>query len=530
MERYKKANEGIHAPDELKKKAAEDPAASGRTPKAAWLGAAAAILVVALLVGVVPRLTGVGRTGAGAPEAAAGAPAPGENGSGGDPAPGGASVGEPAVGAPQAGAPGAAPGADGPSQGEAVPLAAAVYPEAVPYPDPGDSAAFEAWWEDVRGRQALAPEDDGMAPFCAAALPEFLGNSNGENRVFSPLNVYLALSMLAETAGGNSRLQLLNLLNADSVEALRQRASDLWQANYRDDGAVTSLLAASLWLNDDLAGAYRQDTLDALARDYYASAFSGEMGGEDYNAALRGWIDDQTGGLLKDASGRLELDPETVLALVTTIHFQARWQDKFQAEADTEDVFHAPEGDETAVFLHESTIDSYYRGDGFGAVRKYLTEAGAMWFLLPDEGVSVDELLTSGAAAEFLAADKEDWPEQEPLRINLSVPKFDVSSDMSLTDGLKHLGVTDVFDPQAADLSALADMTGLFVSQAEHAARVTLDEEGVEAAAFTFVMVDAMGGPPEPEGVIDFTLDRPFLFAIESATGQLLFVGVVNHP
>ncbi len=516
MERYKKANEGIHAPEELKKKAAEEPPAAKRLHRAAWLGAAAALLAVVLLVGVVPRLSGI-QAGTSAPGSA---PALGGDAPMSSPASGEAPGSDPSS-PPQAGE----PGADLPA---AVPLAAAVYPETVPYPSSDDSAAYHAWEADVRARQALAPAEDGLAPFCAAALPEFLGNSGGENRVFSPLNVYLALSMLAETAGGSSRQQLLDLLDADSVETLRQRASGLWQANYRDDGAETSLLAASLWLNDDLEGAYHQDTLDTLAKDYYASAFSGEMGSEDYNKALRGWIDDQTGGLLKDASGKLALDPETVLALVTTIHFKARWTDEFSPEQNTEDLFHAPDGDVTAAYLHQTDTGSYYRGEGFGAVEKPFGEGGSMWLLLPDEGVSVDELLASGAAAEFLAADKGDWPEQKFLQIDLSVPKFDVASDLDLIEGLKALGVTDVFDSAVSDFTPLTDLAGLFVSKAEHAARVTLDEEGVEAAAFTFIS-DKLGAF-FPDETIDFTLDRPFLFAIESETGQLLFVGVVNHP
>ena len=51
MERYKKANEGIHAPDELKRNVIGSPsAARKRPPRAAWLGAAAAVLAVVLLV------------------------------------------------------------------------------------------------------------------------------------------------------------------------------------------------------------------------------------------------------------------------------------------------------------------------------------------------------------------------------------------------------------------------------------------------------------------------------------------------
>ncbi len=67
-----------------------------------------------------------------------------------------------------------------------------------------------------------------------------------------------------------------------------------------------------------------------------------------------------------------------------------------------------------------------------------------------------------------------------------------------------------------------------YVSKAEHAARVTVDEEGVVAAAYTVLAMSGAAAPPEDE--IDFVLDRPFLFVITGAHGLPLFVGVVNQP
>ena len=61
-----------------------------------------------------------------------------------------------------------------------------------------------------------------------------------------------------------------------------------------------------------------------------------------------------------------------------------------------------------------------------------------------------------------------------------------------------------------------------------HAARVAIDEEGVTAAAYTVMMEAGAAMPPDEE--IDFTLDRPFVFAITSQDGLPLFIGIVNTP
>ena len=166
-----------------------------------------------------------------------------------------------------------------------------------------------------------------------------------------------------------------------------------------------------------------------------------------------------------------------------------------------------------------------------------------MWFILPDEGYSVDQLLDSGEAMKVLLSPKYDqcddggsvvregWPHQKYLQINLSMPKFDVSSDLDLIGGLKQLGVTDVFDPGVSNFAPLEASTDdpLYVGKAQHAARVKVDEEGCEAAAYTVLMVYCGAAAP-PSDEVDFILDRPFLFAVTGDSGLPLFTGVVNQP
>ena len=88
----------------------------------------------------------------------------------------------------------------------------------------------------------------------------------------------------------------------------------------------------------------------------------------------------------------------------------------------------------------------------------------------------------------------------------------------------KRLGVTDVFEAGTADFSPVSG-SELFLSKIQHSARVAIDEQGVVAAAFTIEMLSGAGMPLDE---IDFTLDRPFIFAITGETGDLLFIGIVN--
>ena len=408
-------------------------------------------------------------------------------------------------------------------------IAQAEYPKMAPYPGEGrGSAAYDAWWESVKAQRRDLGDTASLQRFFARSAQTFLTGERGENRVYSPVNVYLALSMLAYLTDGDSRGQILEALGSDGMDELRKQASDVWNASYRDDGMTVSILASSLWLNQNIS--FNQDTMDALARDFYASSFAGAMGSEGFNKALQGWLNEQTGGLLEEQAGNIELDSTIILALAATLYFKAPWAEEFSKDQTAPQTFHTPAGDVETDFLHQGRSGSYYWGDKFSAVGQHFAQGGAMWFLLPDEGVTPEELLAGGEGLDFLfTADKSQWERQKFLLINKSIPKFDVSAQFELEDGLKALGITDVFDPVRADFTPMTTgMNGpITLNQTSHAARVVIDEEGCTAAAFT-VLMDGGSAPPKEE--VDFVLDRPFLFCVTGDSGLPLFVGVVNYP
>lgn len=422
--------------------------------------------------------------------------------------------------------------------------AEAVYPEPVEYPvyedynDPQtgefDQAAFDKaydlWWDASQERwEKMDRLNLDLDAFLTDSARIFLADSSGENRLYSPLNVYLALGMLAETAEGESRAQILNLLGEESIEALRENARNLWDIHYRGGEKAASILAGSLWLANDRT--YNPETLASLTENYYASSYRGKMGSAGFDQALRDWINDQTGGLLTEQASGLKLEPETVIALASTVYYRARWQDAFSREDTTRRSFHTPEGDRDHEFLNQRLYSGdYYWQDQFSAVPLYFAGIqDAIWFLLPDGGVRPEDLLENGEALKFLLSSYEEKEAQSKyVQIDFSMPRFDVSSSFDLADGLKALGVTDVFDWMAADFSPLCkDAEGIYVSSIPHAVGVTVDEEGIAAAAFTVEML-AGGGLPEDE--IDFVLDRPFLFAIMGDDGLPVFIGIVNQP
>jgi len=382
---------------------------------------------------------------------------------------------------------------------------------------------FKKWSDSKIDRDAyktvLNSDTDGFSGKLLNAVFTESGNT-----IVSPINVYLALGMLAEVTEGNSREQILNALNETSIENLRTTANSLWLYNHVDDGCLTSNLAASIWLSDKYN--YKSASLKNLADNYFADSFSGTMGSDEYNEQFRSWINKNTGNLLQNQVSDMRFKKDTNAAITTTIYFKSSWLDEFSKYATIKDTFKGVNGDEEVDFMHKSEKGRYYVGKNFSAASISMQEGYSMLFLLPDEGQTPNDLMQDEEALKFILS-SENEPTSSKATINFSVPKFDVDSQLELVDIIADMGVTDVVDCSVSDFTNLTEDTDeIFVSSILHGARVKIDEEGCEAAAYTVIMMTNTTAISQ-ETYVDFILDRPFIFVIRNDAGMPLFVGTV---
>ena len=199
------------------------------------------------------------------------------------------------------------------------------------------------WWEDyiekVHNSQTV---QEGMGQYYEQIQKELLSDASDHNAVCSPLNIYIALSMLAEVTDGNTRKQILDVLNVKDMDVLNKRIEAIWDANYVDTPALKSMLANSIWLKSGIG--YNEDTLKRLSTEYHVSSYSGEMGSKSMNLKLQKWTDEHTGGLLKEYTKELELKPESVLALISTVYYKASWDKEFPKDQTNDGIFHGVQG------------------------------------------------------------------------------------------------------------------------------------------------------------------------------------------
>lgn len=504
MERYKKANDGLHAPAELKERAAR----AGETPvrRSMWPAAALAAVILAVACAAIlwPR-EGHGTA----------------DGPGVDPLPGNTQAGtdarEQETQAPE----------DTQAPVYAVPLSASFEPD---YTRPYDGAALdEKYLSAIRG-------------FATSAGRELL---NGDRTTaYSPTTLYTALSMVAELADGSSRAALLEALNAESTDELRQYSGDLWRylcadPDMKEPGKVT--MANSLWLNGEYR--FRNETLKDLADYYYVSGHIGDMQGE-IPKLVSDWVKEQTNGLL---DCQIEPNEDTMAVLLSAIYFYDQWETQFNKHDVTSGAFRtegqagtrteaATIGEDVAslspyvpcMYMERTEDDrAYYRGDGVTASVQYFQNGGKMLFILPDEEKRPGDVLGDPALLTRLL----DWEalEKETGKVDWTIPQFTLSDTLDLEDGLTALGLGELFDPLNNALPLLSEDSGAYISEARQGTAISINEVGCEAASYVEMMIDERAAVIMEE-TVEMHLTRPFLFAILSENDVPLFLGVVNDP
>ena len=344
----------------------------------------------------------------------------------------------------------------------------------------------------------------------------------GENAVYAPVSLYLSLGMLTELTEGRTKEQVTELLGVSDSETQRQWTKALWQQLCYDEQDSALRLGNAAFLNENMG--FHKEPLDVLAKDYYASSYCLPMGTSGADKTIAAWLNQQTNDLLTDDTGTIRTEKRDLLRLYNTIYYKAPWQAEFFGGATAEDIFTAADGTEQrADFMHIAIEGSPVRkGEGYRCASLYLKDGGQMTFYLPDEGVTVEELLQR---ENFLQEAEDLLVDTFEVRVNWSVSKFDIRASLELNDALQALGVTDAFDAVKADFSPLTEQTA-YVESVNQAARVRIDEEGIEAAAFTEVQKGGAGAPQELDEE-EMNLNRPFLFAIWK-DGAPLFIGAVQ--
>ena len=333
--------------------------------------------------------------------------------------------------------------------------------------------------------------------------------AEGGNVLLSPASLTLALGMAAEGAEGETLTAILTALGAENASELGDVVPE----------EIKSANAAFVAQGLPLKGDY----IDRLNEAYGAEWFDLDA---EVVEVVNAWVAEHTDGLIEKLLTEAP-DPQTGLILINAIAMDAKWEKPFKDYNTIEDDFHATQGDVSVEMMYQREFFDYVERDGLQIVRlPYAGGALEMWIALPGEGVSIGlDGLLDALAEQGMDYLKDGAEERE---VDLFLPKFDLTTENSLSDALKALGVELPFG-ENADFSGISEVS-LRIDEILQKVRVQLDEEGTKAAAATAAIVACMALVPEEEPV-EVRADRPFAFVIADAeTDGVCFAGVVENP
>jgi len=372
------------------------------------------------------------------------------------------------------------------------------------------------------------------------------------NLFFSPYSISTALSMTYAGAGGETAVQMANVLHFPTVprgvgydpnkEPIPIKSTELaWSKEHfhsafgaiiRDlnargaKGGYELTVANALWGQKGCG--LLKEFLELVKINYGGGLNEVDFvtDAESARRTINAWVEKETKDKIKNLIGPGVLNEMTRLVLTNAIYFKGNWARQFNENNTKEAPFTLLNGEKVSVpMMNETAEFNYMEAEDFqGLELPYVDDELSMIILLPkkNDGLSkFEETVTLNSLSNWLE-------ELHRHKVVVSVPRFKMTWQFRLDEVLQSMGMAEAFSGNA-DFSGMTGRKELFISAVIHKAYVDVNEEGTEAAAATGVVMSKTS--IEPEKVAVFRADHPFLFLIrDNSSGSILFIGRVMNP
>lgn len=392
------------------------------------------------------------------------------------------------------------------------------------------------------GLPALDPNNN--ASLAANASNHFMGDlyhQLGEkkgNLFFSPYSVSTALALLEHGARGNTATEIATTLHLPKenvgLDADFSNLITLLQAQDAKQGFQLSV-ANALWTQKGKVAA--GGLLPGFINDATA-IFHAKVEGLDFARAheaaritINDWVAQQTNDKIKDLLPKESITPLTALVITNAVYFKGEWANKFEKRATAVGEFHPAGALKPALQteLMQQTHGFRYAADAQCQALELPYKGGelAMLVLLPVATDADCAKLEAGFNANYV---RGLIGKLEQKQVKVTLPKWKMTLAYDLIDPLKKLGIKDAFTG-AADFSAINGQHDLSVSAVVHKAFIEVNEEYTEAAGATGVVITRSAMLHQPEQIVEFRADRPFVYLIYHRASQtILFAGRLADP
>ncbi|XP_045891143.1 serpin A3-5-like isoform X1 [Micropterus dolomieu] len=343
-------------------------------------------------------------------------------------------------------------------------------------------------------------------------------DSVGKNIFYSPASVTAALAALSVGARGETHKQLFSGLGFNNTLLTQTDVNQVFQVLLERENK-TSSEGTAVFVDNKFKP--RPEFLGALKQYYYADGFSVDFTKTTDSAnTINKYVEEKTNGKIDKLVENL--DPNTVMYLISYIYYKGKWATPFDPKLTKEDTFNVDANTKVPVQMMnmEKNVEIYNdQGINTSVLHLPFNSTYSMLLLLPDDMATLERNIGAGYITKWLK-----WTKSK--KYNIYIPKFSIKASFTLNDVLTEMGMTDMFGDRA-DLSGISEAQNLVVSEVVHQATLDVDEVGATAAAATGIGITLMSFQHIP--VLKF--NRPFMVVItERSTENVLFMGKIINP
>ncbi|XP_028433635.1 serpin A3-5 isoform X16 [Perca flavescens] len=349
-------------------------------------------------------------------------------------------------------------------------------------------------------------------------------DSQGKNIFFSPFSVSVALAALSVGAQGETHRQLFSGLGFNSSLLTQTDVDQAFQMFLQraNNPSQDASKGTAVFVDDRFKP--EPEFLQTLNQSYFTDGFNVDFTNATESAGtINKYVEEKTNGKIDKLVENL--DPNTVMYLISYIYYRGKWATPFDPKLTKQDDFNVDKNTKVPVFMMNLEDHFYiYYDDKLKTTVLQLafTSSYYMLLMLPDVMATLENGICPNHVTKWLTTTI-----MKPRRYSVYIPKFSIKTSYNLNNVLSEMGMTDMFCV-CANLRGISEKKGLAVSDVVHKATLDVDETGAEAAAATGIdIVRTAIRVPVP--VLKF--NRPFMVIItESNPEKILFLGKIINP
>ncbi len=245
----------------------------------------------------------------------------------------------------------------------------------------------------------------------------------------------------------------------------------------------------------------------------------------DAEDLINKWVEKNTCNRIKQLIPKGLLDSSTLMVLVNALYFKADWKTAFDETKSAKMLFYKNSKETT----EKKFMKSEFRQLGYAKYRhwqvaefQYKSPAFSFLVILPDESSAENIKERIPNAADY----QQMLKALRIVKVYVEIPSFRIESSFELESMMKQMGMPLAFTDNA-DFSGIAGRRDIKISKILQKVFFEITEKGSEAAAATaVVMVRTTSVADIPDPVVNFIVNRPFIFILKENTYQTpLFIG-----